>query len=101
MEKDFFKDILSAHSIETILPDAEERDEIHRIIYEELAQGIFKKSSKESYLKIIDRLILNGAEGIVLGCTEIPLLINQNDVSLPIFDTARIHAAAAFKFASE
>ena len=101
MEKDFFKDILSAHSIETILPDAEERDEIHRIIYEELAQGIFKKSSKESYLKIIGRLILNGAEGIVLGCTEIPLLINQNDVSLPIFDTARIHAAAAFKFASE
>ena len=101
MEKDFFKDILSAHSIETILPDAEERDEIHRIIYEELAQGIFKKSSKESYLKIIDRLILKGAEGIVLGCTEIPLLINQNDVSLPIFDTARIHAAAAFKFASE
>ena len=101
MEKDFFKDILSAHSIETILPDAEERDVIHRIIYEELAQGIFKKSSKESYLKIIDRLILNGAEGIVLGCTEIPLLINQNDVSLPIFDTARIHAAAAFKFASE
>ena len=101
MEKDFFRNILSAHSIETILPDAEERDEIHRIIYDELAQGEFKKSSKESYLKIIDRLILNGAEGIVLGCTEIPLLINQNDVSLPIFDTARIHAAAAFKFATE
>ena len=101
MEKDFFRDILNEHSIETIIPDAEERDEIHRIIYDELAQGEFKKSSKESYLKIIDRLILNGAEGIVLGCTEIPLLINQNDVSLPIFDTARIHAAAAFKFASE
>ena len=101
MEKDFFRDILSAHSIETILPDAEERDEIHRIIYDELAQGEFKKSSKESYLKIIDSLILNGAEGIILGCTEIPLLINQNDVSLPIFDTARIHAAAAFKFATE
>ena len=101
MEKDFFRDILNEHSIETIIPDVEERDEIHRIIYEELAQGEFKKSSKESYLKIIDRLILNGAEGIVLGCTEIPLLINQNDVSLPIFDTARIHAAAAFKFASE
>ena len=101
MEKDFFRDILSAHSIETIIPDAEERDEIHRIIYDELAQGEFKKSSKESYLKIIDSLILNGAEGIILGCTEIPLLINQNDVSLPIFDTARIHAAAAFKFATE
>ena len=101
MEKDFFRDILNEHSIETIIPDVEERDEIHRIIYEELAQGEFKKSSKESYLKIIDSLILNGAEGIILGCTEIPLLINQNDVSLPIFDTARIHAAAAFKFASE
>ena len=101
MEKDFFRDILNEHSIETIIPDAEERDEIHRIIYDELAQGEFKKSSKESYLKIIDSLILNGAEGIILGCTEIPLLINQNDVSLPIFDTARIHAAAAFKFATE
>ena len=101
MEKDFFRDILNEHSIETIIPDAEERDEIHRIIYDELAQGKFKKSSKESYLKIIDRLILNGAEGIILGCTEIPLLINQNDVSLPIFDTTKIHAAAAFKFATE
>ena len=101
MEKDFFRDILNEHSIETIIPDVEERDEIHRIIYEELAQGEFKKSSKESYLKIIDSLILNGAEGIILGCTEIPLLINQNDVSLPIFDTTKIHAAAAFKFATE
>ena len=101
MEKDFFRDILNEHSIETIIPDAEERDEIHRIIYDELAQGEFKKSSKESYLKIIDSLILNGAEGIILGCTEIPLLINQNDVSLPIFDTTKIHAAAAFKFATE
>ena len=101
MEKDFFRDILNEHSIETIIPDAEERDEIHRIIYDELAQGEFKKSSKESYLKIIESLILNGAEGIILGCTEIPLLINQNDVSLPIFDTTKIHAAAAFKFATE
>jgi len=101
MEKDFFRDILNEHSIETIIPDAEERDEIHRIIYDELAQGEFKKSSKESYLKIIDSLILNGAEGIILGCTEIPLLINQNDVSLPVFDTTKIHAAAAFKFATE
>jgi len=101
MEKDFFRDILNEHSIETIIPDAKERDEIHRIIYDELAQGEFKKSSKESYLKIIESLILNGAEGIILGCTEIPLLINQNDVSLPVFDTTKIHAAAAFKFATE
>ena len=101
MEKDFFRDILNKHEIETIIPDVEERDEIHRIIYDELAQGEFKKSSKEKYLKIIDSLILNGAEGIVLGCTEIPLLINQNDVSLPIFDTTRIHAAAGFEFATK
>ena len=101
MKKVFFRDILSEHSIETIMPDAEERDEIHRFIYDELAQGEFKKSSKESCLKIISSLVLKGAEGIILGCTEIPLLINQNDVSLPIFDTARIHAAAAFKFATE
>ena len=101
MEKDFFRDILKKHAIATIIPDVEERDEIHRIIYDELAQGKFKKSSKEKYLKIIDSLILNGAEGIVLGCTEIPLLINQNDVSLPIFDTTRIHAAAGFEFATK
>ena len=101
MEKDFFRDILNKHEIETIIPDVEERDEIHRIIYDELAQGEFKKSSKEKYLKIIDSLILNGAEGIVLGCTEIPLLINKNDVSLPIFDTTRIHAAAGFEFATK
>jgi len=100
MEKDFFRDILNKHAIETIIPDVEERDEIHRIIYDELAQGEFKKSSKEKYLKIIDRLILKGAKGIILGCTEIPLLINQNDVSLPIFDTASIHATAAFDFAT-
>jgi aspartate racemase len=101
MEKDFFRDILNKHEIETIIPDVEERDEIHRIIYDELAQGEFKKSSKEKYLKIIDSLILKGAEGIILGCTEIPLLINQNDVSLPIFDTTKIHAAAGFKFATK
>ena len=101
MEKDFFRDILKKHAIATIIPDGEERDEIHRIIYDELAQGEFKKSSKEKYLKIIDSLILKGVEGIILGCTEIPLLINQNDVSLPIFDTARIHATAAFDFATK
>ena len=101
MEKDFFRDILNKHEIETIIPDVEERDEIHRIIYDELAQGEFKKSSKEKYLKIIDSLILKGAKGIVLGCTEIPLLINQNDVSLPIFDTTKIHAAAGFEFATK
>jgi aspartate racemase len=101
MEKDFFRDILKKHAIATIIPDVEERDEIHRIIYDELAQGEFKKSSKEKYLKIIDRLILKGAKGIILGCTEIPLLINQNDVLLPIFDTARIHATAAFDFATK
>ena len=101
MEKDFFRDILNKHAIETIIPDVEERDEIHRIIYDELAQGEFKKSSKEKYLKIIDSLILKGAEGIILGCTEIPLLINQNDVSLPIFDTTKIHAAAGFEFATK
>ena len=101
MEKDFFRDILNKHEIETIIPDVEERDEIHLIIYDELAQGEFKKSSKETYLKIIDSLILKGAKGIVLGCTEIPLLINQNDVSLPIFDTTKIHAAAGFEFATK
>ncbi len=101
MEKDFFKDILSSFGLETIIPELEDRNEIHRVIYNELSNGEINKNSKNNYLKIIDKLIKSGAEGIILGCTEIPLLINQKDVSVPVFDTTKIHATAAFKFATE
>ena len=97
MEKDFFIDILSSFGIETIIPALEDRNTIHAVIYDELSLGEILPASKEKYLKIIARLIKDGAEGIVLGCTEIPLLIQQKDVAVPVFDTTEIHATAAFK----
>ena len=100
MEKDFFIDILTSFGIETIIPELEDRNEIHRVIYDELSKGELKPSSKESYLKIINKQIENGAEGVILGCTEIPLLIKQEDVAVPVFDTTTIHATAAFKFST-
>jgi aspartate racemase len=100
MEKRFFKYILKSFEIETLVPDGKNRDCIHDIIYNELALGICNPKSKEKYLKIIAQLIKEGAEGVILGCTEIPLLIQQEDVSVPVFDTAEIHATAAFNFST-
>lgn len=99
MEKDFFKDILIANGIEVIIPTEEERAKIHEVIYKELAIGELNDTSKLVYLQIIDKLISQGAKGIILGCTEIPLLIKQDDVSVPVFDTTAIHAKAAFNMA--
>ena len=96
MEKAFYTDVLSNNGIETISPNQEERDIIHEVIYEELAFGIIKEDSRQQYLAIIERLIEEGAQGIILGCTEIPLLIEQADVSVPVFNTTEIHATAAF-----
>ena len=99
MEKTFFIDVLKTFGIETIIPDLEDRDEVHRIIYSELSKGILKPESKLIYQELIERLIALGAEGVILGCTEIPLLIEQKDVSVPVFDTTNIHATAAFELA--
>lgn len=97
MEKTFYTDILTSFGIETIIPNEEDREEIHRVIYEELSKGELNAVSRENYINIINKQIKNGAEGIILGCTEIPLLIKQTDVSVPVFDTTMIHATAAFK----
>ena len=99
MEKDFFKDVLKSNGIDTIIPDQSERNKIHDVIYTELAKGVINNTSKLVYLQIIEKLIAEGAKGIILGCTEIPLLIKQEDVSVPIFDTTAIHAKAAFDMA--
>jgi aspartate racemase len=98
MEKTFYTDVLVRKGIETLIPELEDRNTIHEVIYSELAKGELNSSSKEKYLKIIDKLIKDGAEGIILGCTEIPLLIKPEDVSVPIFDTTKIHAQAGFDF---
>ena len=96
MEKTFYTDVLRSMGIETVLPEKEDRDIIHNVIYNELAKGILSDSSKKAYQTIINKLQNRGAEGAILGCTEIPLLIKQNDVDLPIFDTTTIHATKAF-----
>ncbi len=100
MEKDFYKKYIADHfGIEVIVPSLEERNEIHRIIYQELVQGILKKESREIYKQIIVRLIEQGAEGAILGCTEIPLLVKSTDVTIPVFDTTTIHAEKAVEWA--
>ena len=99
MEKDFYKDILADYGIEIIIPDKKDRDIVHDIIYKELVHGKINNSSKEAYQKIIKDLENRGAEGVILGCTEIPLLIKPNDVDIPIFDTTKIHAESAVKLA--
>ncbi len=100
MEMDFLKNRLSERfGIETIIPDESDRDRVHTIIYDELVKGQIKDDSRKTYLEIIDRLTANGAEGIILGCTEIPLLVGQQDTSAVLFDTTRLHAERAVEFA--
>lgn len=99
MELDFFKDKLTALDIEAIIPEAGDRDFLHDTIFNELGKGLILESTKARYLSIIENLIDNGAEGIILGCTEIPLLVKQEMVKVPVFDTALIHSSAAVAFA--
>ena len=101
MEKPFYADVLTSKGIQTLIPGSEERQIIHDVIYNELAFGKVSEESKIKYLKIINQLIKDGAEGIILGCTEIPMLISQEDVSVPVFDTTRIHAEKGFQFISQ
>ena|ERR1700679_2983348 len=99
MEMDFFKDILKKQGIETIVPEVYDRHFVHEKIFSELGKEIFTLETKAGYMNVINKLLREGAEGIILGCTEIPLLINQNDCSYPLFDTTVIHAKAAVEFA--
>jgi aspartate racemase len=102
MEEDFYKGRLSQkHNLEILIPDEEDREVVHRIIYDELCMGETKLSSKTKYTDIIDRLAKKGAEGIILGCTEIGLLVKKGDTRVPLFDTTKIHAIAAVKYALE
>jgi len=100
MEKDFYRGRLEKlHQLGVIIPDQEQRDLVHRLIYDELVQGKILDRSRAAYLEVIQSLIDKGAEGIVLGCTEIGLLVSQKDVSVPVFDTMEIHALAAVEAA--
>ncbi len=101
MEKSFYKDRLKSNfEIDAITPAASERNLIQNVIFNELALGKIQESSKKEFISIINSLIQKGAEGIILGCTEIPLLIKQEDVDIPIFDTTFLHATAAVEKAA-
>ncbi|MCX6776462.1 MAG: aspartate/glutamate racemase family protein [Candidatus Micrarchaeota archaeon] len=100
LEEDFYKGRLSKKfGLEVIIPSERDRQIIHNIIYDELCLGKINQISKEKLKNIIAKLEREGAQGIVLGCTEIPLLIKQDDLKLPIFDTAKIHVKAGVEFA--
>ena len=96
MEQDFYKQrLIGKHGLEVIIPEEKEREDIHGILYNELCLGEIKATSKGVFQKIIAGLEARGAQGIILGCTEIPLLVSQNDYEIPLFDTTTIHARAA------
>jgi amino-acid racemase len=100
MEEEFYKGRLSQqYGLQVHIPNAQERDVIHRVIYDELVVGEIKQHSKEQYLGIIERMLAQGAEGVILGCTEIGLLIHKQDSRVSLFDTTRIHAEAAVEYA--
>ncbi len=99
MERDFFSQRLNKFGIEAIVPNDKGRTFVHDTIYNELGKNIFLDTTKQKYLQIIDDLRTDGAEGVILGCTEIPLLIKQSDCSMAVFDTTYIHAKYAVEFA--
>lgn len=100
MELDFYKDILkNQFGIEILIPNKEDRDVVHKVIYSELAKGVIKVESKKYYLEIIKKAEKEGAQAVILGCTEIPLLIKQEDCDIGVIDTTKEHAYAAVKFA--
>ena len=100
MEEAFYRDRLETkYGLRVIIPNETERELVNSVIFDELCAGNINENSKEKFIKIIDHLVEEGAEGVILGCTEIPLLIKQEDVNVPVFDTMTIHAQAAVEFA--
>ncbi|SDN86393.1 aspartate/glutamate racemase family protein [Vreelandella arcis] len=99
MEQAFYRERLEARGIEVVVPDANQRETVHRIIFEELCKGINTADSKAAYLEVIDTLTERGAQGVVLGCTEIGLLVKPADTAVALYDTTDIHAAQAVAWA--
>ncbi|HEY6985040.1 MAG TPA: aspartate/glutamate racemase family protein [Rhodanobacteraceae bacterium] len=99
MEQDFYRGRLERNGLTVLVPDAGERAEVHRIIYEELCLGVIRESSRAAFRAVMRALVARGAEGLILGCTEIGLLVGAADTDVPVFDTTRIHAEAAVDWA--
>ena len=99
MEQPFYQERLKKYGIKTVTPNEQERDYINTVIFDELCANNIKDESRQGYIKIINRLRdEEGVEGVILGCTEIPLLIKQKDVDIPVFDTTAIHSEAAVRY---
>ncbi len=99
MEQAFYRERIEAAGIAVLTPDAMQRERVHRVIYDELCVGRIVDTSRDSYRAIIAGLVARGAQGVILGCTEIGLLVGEGDATAPLFDTARIHAEAAADWA--
>ncbi|MGN6237676.1 aspartate/glutamate racemase family protein [Dyella sp.] len=99
MEQDFYVDRLASHGLEVLVPPPADREEIHRVIYAELCQGRFEDASRRVFRRVMADLVARGVGGIILGCTEIGLLVDAGDAAVPQFDTTRLHALAAVEAA--
>jgi aspartate racemase len=99
MEQDFYRERLRARGVEAVVPPAPDRQIVHRVIYEELCRGVVREESRAQYRRIIRDLVTQGAEGMILGCTEIGMLVGSQDADVPLFDTAHLHATTAAEWA--
>jgi aspartate racemase len=99
MEKTFYQDALGERGITVLVPDADDREYVNNVIYNELIAGQIRAESRTGYVAVMNKLAEQGAEGVILGCTEIPLLVSEADAGLPLFDTTAIHAEAALNYA--
>lgn len=99
MEETFYSEALSEKGIEVLVPDADDRAYVDGVIYDELVAGQIREASRVGFVSVIDKLVARGAEGVILGCTEIPLLVSEEDAGVPLFDTTRVHAEAALRYA--
>ncbi len=99
MEHTFYPEALAKEGIAVLVPKLEDRQLVNDVIYQELVAGLIRRSSRDTFVRIIDELKTRGAQGVILGCTEIPLLVTQEDAPLPLFDTTTIHADAALRHA--
>ncbi|WP_286042670.1 aspartate/glutamate racemase family protein [Rhodanobacter thiooxydans] len=101
MEQDFYRERLESHGLKVLVPGEQDRAVVHAVIYDELCLGVVREESRKEFVGIIDRLVGNGAQAIVLGCTEISLLVRPTDAHVPLFDTTALHAADAVRWSLE
>ncbi|WP_033295240.1 aspartate/glutamate racemase family protein [Amycolatopsis jejuensis] len=99
LEESFYPEMLAKYGVDVIVPELEDREEVHQVIFEELVRGVLSPSSRDAFVRTIDKLAAAGAEAVILGCTEIELLITDKDTAIPLLPSARLHAEAAAAFA--